>query len=175
MAPETSRTHEALGRVRARLGALRPLRGLARRTLFRAALFAAFVAAVSFVGRAWALARVPAATPLVADRLEMREAPGPASQGILAAQASPTLVASAAHGLDRAPDAPPPEGLVNLNTATVSELESLPYVGPKRAQAILALRTKLGGRFKAVDDLLKVKGIGRGTLKRMRPKLTLGP
>ena len=62
---------------------------------------------------------------------------------------------------------------IDLNKASAAELETLPYVGPKRAEAILVLRTKLG-RFRSVDELLKVKGIGRGTLKRMRSRLTVG-
>jgi competence protein ComEA len=57
---------------------------------------------------------------------------------------------------------------VTLNTATFEDLRRLPGVGAKRANAILALRMHLG-RFRAVDDLLKVKGIGRAMLKRLRP------
>lgn len=49
--------------------------------------------------------------------------------------------------------------LVNLNTATQSELESLPGVGPSYAEAMIDYRTKNGG-FKSVEDLRKVKGIG---------------
>ncbi len=182
MALEASTTHEFLGRVRARLGALRPRTGYARRTLFRAVLFATFVAAVSLVGRAWALARLPSAASTVADRVARGEplthvssaapdlahdTPTPARSAIAGPSAGPAIAPRAAETTTNG------EPLVNLNTATASELETLPYVGPKRAQAILALRTKIG-RFKSVDELLKVKGIGRGTLKRMRPKLTVG-
>lgn len=49
--------------------------------------------------------------------------------------------------------------LVNLNTATKSELESLPGVGPSYAEAMIDYRTNNGG-FKSVEDLRKVKGIG---------------
>jgi competence protein ComEA len=59
---------------------------------------------------------------------------------------------------------------VLLNTATEADLRRLPGIGPKRAEAILALRARLG-RFHAVEDLLKVKGLGRATLKRLRPFL----
>ena len=184
MTPQPVTTyHELLGRVRARVGALRPRRGVARRTVFRAMLFATFVAAVSFVGRAWALARLPSSAPTVADRVAVDDADTSlgGSAGLLStaretralpavAAASPTPPPASSPGAESAAAAEP---LVNLNTATASELETLPYVGPKRAQAILALRTKVG-RFKSVDELLKVKGIGRGTLKRMRPKLTVG-
>jgi len=74
--------------------------------------------------------------------------------------------------------APPPAARVRasaddpviLNTATEADLKRLSGIGPKRAEAILALRARLG-RFHAVEDLLKVKGIGRATLKRLRPML----
>ena len=66
------------------------------------------------------------------------------------------------------------EDPVVLNTAAFEDLRRLPGIGPKRAAAILALRTHLG-RFRAVEDLLKVKGIGRATLKRLRPLVRLDP
>ncbi|MBV9949507.1 MAG: ComEA family DNA-binding protein, partial [Myxococcales bacterium] len=61
---------------------------------------------------------------------------------------------------------------VVLNAASESELRRLPGIGAKRAGAILALRARLG-RFRAIEDLLKVKGIGRATLKRLRPLVRL--
>jgi competence protein ComEA len=66
-------------------------------------------------------------------------------------------------------------GVVNLNTATAAELERLPRVGPARAQAILALRAQLK-RFSKVEQLLRVRGIGRATFRKLRPLLALdGP
>lgn len=68
-----------------------------------------------------------------------------------------------------------PSGVVNINTASAEELERLPGVGPSRAQAVLELREKVK-RFQSVDDLMRVKGIGRASLRNMRPMLTLeGP
>ena len=61
-----------------------------------------------------------------------------------------------------------PDDPVILNTAAADDLRRLPGIGQKRADAILALRARLG-RFRAIEDLLKVKGIGRATLKRLRP------
>ncbi len=55
---------------------------------------------------------------------------------------------------------------VKLNTATAAELEALPGVGPALAQRIAAYRQ--GRRFSSVDDLLKVKGIGKAKLERLR-------
>jgi competence protein ComEA len=64
---------------------------------------------------------------------------------------------------------------VILNTANVDDLRRLPGIGEKRATAILAVRSRLGGRFRAIEDLLKVKGIGRATLRRLRPLVRLDP
>lgn len=64
------------------------------------------------------------------------------------------------------------DGKVVLNRATAEQLTRLPGVGMKRAEAIVALRTKLK-RFRQVTDLLRVKGIGPRGLKRMLPHLVL--
>ena len=61
---------------------------------------------------------------------------------------------------------------VYLNHASVDELRRLPGVGPKRAEAILVLRQRLG-RFQRVEDLLRVKGVGRGAVKKWRPLVRL--
>lgn len=66
----------------------------------------------------------------------------------------------------------PVEGVVNINTATEDELQRLPRVGPSRAQAIVALRARVQ-RFRAADDLLRVRGIGRASMRRLRPYVTL--
>jgi competence protein ComEA len=64
--------------------------------------------------------------------------------------------------------------LVDLNTATEAELLALPGVGPAKARAILAYREAHGG-FTSVSQLMRVKGFGRATLKRLRPLLTVSP
>ncbi|MBX3190228.1 MAG: ComEA family DNA-binding protein [Labilithrix sp.] len=61
---------------------------------------------------------------------------------------------------------------VFLNQASVDDLRRLPGVGPKRAEAILDLRRRLG-RFQRVEDLLRVKGIGRKTVIKWRPLVRL--
>lgn len=55
-------------------------------------------------------------------------------------------------------------GPVNINTATAAELETLPGIGPARAEDIIAHRP-----YAAVDDLLRVPGIGSATLEELRP------
>jgi competence protein ComEA len=66
------------------------------------------------------------------------------------------------------------DGKVILNLATEDDLRKLPGIGPKKAQAILVLRTKLG-KFKRAEDLLRVKGIGRKKLAKLRPRLLIDP
>jgi competence protein ComEA len=57
---------------------------------------------------------------------------------------------------------------VDLNTASIAELDTLPGIGPATAQAILDYRTQ-HGRFGSVDDLLNVRGIGPAKLDEIRP------
>ena len=63
-------------------------------------------------------------------------------------------------------------GKLNLNTASESELELLPGVGPTKAERILEFRTK-HGPFKRVFDLRRVKGFGKKTVDRLTPFLTV--
>ena len=63
-----------------------------------------------------------------------------------------------------------PAGPVDLNTATAEQLDALPGVGPATAAAILDWR-KQHGRFRTVDDLLEVRGIGEARLADLRDKV----
>ena len=62
----------------------------------------------------------------------------------------------------------PPTALINLNTASVEQLDTLPGVGPVRAAAIVAWRNT-NGKFTSVDQLGEVDGIGPGRLEKLRP------
>jgi len=62
--------------------------------------------------------------------------------------------------------------LVNLNTADLAALETLPGVGPVTAGAIMTWRTEHGG-FTAVEELLEVNGIGDATLAEIAPHVTI--
>jgi competence protein ComEA len=62
--------------------------------------------------------------------------------------------------------------LINVNTASAAELESLPKIGPALAQRIVDYRTSHGA-FVTLDDLLNVDGIGPATLDTIRDFVTL--
>ncbi|HRD01528.1 MAG TPA: ComEA family DNA-binding protein [Candidatus Saccharicenans sp.] len=64
-------------------------------------------------------------------------------------------------------------GKVNINTASLAELESLPRIGPKVAQRILDYRTQ-NGPFKKVEDLMKVQGIGEKIFNQLKDRITVG-
>lgn len=64
------------------------------------------------------------------------------------------------------------EKKVNINTATVEELQTLPKIGPKTAEAIVKYREE--HQFESVDDLLNVKGIGEKKLEQIKPHVTVG-
>ena len=67
----------------------------------------------------------------------------------------------------------PPLHPINLNTATASQLQEVPGIGPVTADKILKMR-KSYGPFKSVDDLRAIKGIGPKRLEKMRKYLTVG-
>ncbi|MGV8050542.1 MAG: helix-hairpin-helix domain-containing protein [Anaerolineaceae bacterium] len=65
-------------------------------------------------------------------------------------------------------------GLVNINTATLEQLISLPGIGSTKASAIITYRAD-HGPFTQIDELLNVSGIGPVTLENIKPLITLGP
>ncbi len=63
-------------------------------------------------------------------------------------------------------------GAVDINNASAKELSSLKGVGAKKAEAIVSFRK--GHCFKSVDELAKVKGIGKKTVEKNRDDLEVG-
>jgi competence protein ComEA len=96
----------------------------------------------------------------------------------LLAAALTSLIALAAHA-DGKPPAPvvaaqASAGVVNLNEANAEDLEHLPGIGPTKARLIVEHRH--AHPFKKIEELTKVKGIGRKTFGKLRPYITLfGP
>jgi competence protein ComEA len=61
---------------------------------------------------------------------------------------------------------------VNLNTASVAQLETLPGIGKSTAERILEYREKSGG-FKKIEDLMNVRGIGEKSFLKLKPLVTV--
>lgn len=61
---------------------------------------------------------------------------------------------------------------ININTATQTQLESLPGVGPSTAQKILAYR-KEKGKFSKIEDIKQVKGIGEAKFEKIKEYITV--
>ena len=67
----------------------------------------------------------------------------------------------------------PPAHKVDINLASAKELQELPGVGPRTADAIIQFRKK-SGPFRRVEDLLAIRGISETKLNKMRPYITVG-
>lgn len=67
----------------------------------------------------------------------------------------------------------PGDTRVNINTATQKELETLPGIGPAKAQDIINYRTQ-NGPFKSIEDIVKVKGIGEKTFESIKNLIRIG-
>jgi competence protein ComEA len=64
-------------------------------------------------------------------------------------------------------------GLVNINTAGLEELDSLPGIGPSTAQKILDYRDE-NGRFNTIEELMNVSGIGEAKFGSVKDLITVG-
>ena len=67
-----------------------------------------------------------------------------------------------------------PSQPINLNTATIAQLEALPGIGPNTAKSIVDFRNH-SGPFQRVEDLFAIKGISKSKLEKLRPYVTVGP
>ena len=70
-----------------------------------------------------------------------------------------------------APAAPSTQ-VINLNTASATEIASLPGIGPKTAELIVQYREK-NGSFKKIEEIMNVKGIGEKTFLKLKDRITV--
>src|SRR5258708_22617349 len=63
---------------------------------------------------------------------------------------------------------------IDLNVASIKELEELPGVGPVTAQRIIDARQK-SGRFRRIEDLLAIRGMSAKRLEALRPYVVVSP
>jgi len=63
--------------------------------------------------------------------------------------------------------------LIDINQASAKELQALPGIGPVLAQRIIEERNRIG-KFSSIEDLLRVKGIGKKKLAMLRERVKIG-
>jgi competence protein ComEA len=130
--------------------------------VLRGALVLCGLVVLSLVGR-FAVAGGQVSPATVGGSAEPISSSAPPPLVVATAIVDASAPSQVAHSRQASEDDP-----VYLNEATVDDLRRLPGIGEKRALAVLELRRKLG-HFKQVEDLLRVKGIGRSTLRKLRP------
>ncbi|HEY4550350.1 MAG TPA: helix-hairpin-helix domain-containing protein, partial [Bacillus sp. (in: firmicutes)] len=64
------------------------------------------------------------------------------------------------------------DGKISLNSATESELQTLPGIGPSKALAILEYR-ETNGSFKKIEDLMEISGIGEKTFEKLKEHIAV--
>ena len=125
-------------------------------SLLLAAAFAAFAAG-------WFLRGASSAQPVRVETENLLAQPPAVTVPVTSAQPSAVPVATGTPAPETERPAAPASGKVNLNTATMEELMTLPGIGEKRAAAIVADR-EANGPFRVPEDLTRVDGIGEGIL-----------
>ena len=61
---------------------------------------------------------------------------------------------------------------LNINTATIDELEKLPHIGRKTAEAIVEFRS-VNGRFRRVEHLMQIRGVSEERFEALRPHIKI--
>jgi competence protein ComEA len=88
--------------------------------------------------------------------------------------AGPSVATAQSRTTTRSAAKPPSTAIVNLNSATTTDLEGLPGIGAKTAARILEYRQK-NGPFKKVEELMNVRGVGEKNFLKLKPQLTVAP
>ncbi len=87
---------------------------------------------------------------------------------------APIVAAPVAGGQEDSSSGATAGGLVNINTANLEELDTLPGVGPATAQRIIDYRDA-NGPFASIEAIMDVSGIGEATFERLQDLITVGP
>jgi competence protein ComEA len=112
----------------------------------------------------------PAALAALAPHVTLPPAPASPSRAAARRTAAAPPSRAAAPAAERAA----PRAVVDLNRATAAELDGVPGIGPALAGRIVESRAR-DGRFRRVDDLRRVPGIGARSLERIRPHVRATP
>jgi competence protein ComEA len=64
--------------------------------------------------------------------------------------------------------------VININSASVADLQTIPGIGAKTAELIVEYRQK-NGPFKKVEELMNIRGIGEKNFLKMKPQITVAP
>ena len=96
-----------------------------------------------------------------------------AISGLFAAIPSHGVFAQVKAPAQRGAKAAPTTAVVNINTASATELDALPGIGAKTAARIVEYRQK-NGPFKKVEELMNVRGVGEKNFVKLKPQLTVG-
>lgn len=97
-----------------------------------------------------------------------------AAAACLLAVHSPTLSAAQSKAAPRPATAKPVAGkVVNINTASVAELDGLPGIGAKTAALIVEYRQK-NGPFKKIEELMNIRGVGEKNFLKLKDQVSVG-
>jgi competence protein ComEA len=88
--------------------------------------------------------------------------------------ALPSDTAAQSRSAARSAAKPASTAIVNLNTASATDLEGLPGIGAKTAARIMEYRQK-NGPFKKVEELMNVRGVGEKNFLKLKPQITVAP
>jgi competence protein ComEA len=113
-------------------------------------------------------ARLNLAAPLADGERVYVPAVGEATPPVVGPSGGTGGTGGSSAGGDGGGGVPTPDAPIDLNTASETDLDALPGVGPATAQAIVQHRDEVGG-YTSVDQLLDVPGIGPSKRERIRP------